>query len=513
MVCTANQDRAHLVQALKHAYSFKPSFKPMTSHDDSRLEMINVDDLAAEGSSSHSPQPRRRPDMMLFATVEVWVVFLIIISALVGTVFFGAAARHYALGGESLGRFGPIIDSIASFPANAKRVLAGNSKTTPMLAIEQRFAGDRGFKFSYPPSSRPDMGYLLLNRYDGDRKASTAELWDLNAQSRVHQWTFEGVKVLWQESKLSSQVDFRSDLNVNRYTPFHALLDETGTLITHGGGGPLIKADPCSRLTLLDDSAIYHHSIENDAEGNLWVPTRIEPKTMNVGGPYLWEDGISMLTPSGEIRYRRSILSILIENGLDFLILGRGASVTDPTHLNDVQPALIDGAYWKKGDLFISLRHQSLVFLFRPLTGKILWFQQGPWIHQHDVDIVDKKTISIFDNNAALIGMSDWAVRGVNRQLVYDFERNSLLSPWQRSFEKLQIRTKTNGLSEKTGNELFVEETNYGRLVQFQPEGQASWQFVNRAKDGLVYYLTWSRLIPRELGDRALAAIRRTQCG
>ena len=58
-----------------------------------------------------------------------------------------------------------------------------------------------------------------------------------------------------------------------------------------------------------------------------------------------------------------------------------------------------DGPYWRKGDLFLSLRSPSTVMLYRPATNKVIWRKDGPWSKQHDVDILDDHRISIFNNN------------------------------------------------------------------------------------------------------------------
>ena len=55
------------------------------------------------------------------------------------------------------------------------------------------------------------------------------------------------------------------------------------------------------------------------------------------------------------------------------MIFTAGGYLDDGLHLNDIQPALTDSPYWKKGDLFLSLRHKSLILLYRPSTGKIIW--------------------------------------------------------------------------------------------------------------------------------------------
>ena len=52
----------------------------------------------------------------------------------------------------------------------------------------------------------------------------------------------------------------------------------------------------------------------------------------------------------------------------------------DPIHLNDIQPVNFNGDYWEKGDVFLSLRNQSMIVLYRPSTNQIVWKTQGPFI-------------------------------------------------------------------------------------------------------------------------------------
>jgi hypothetical protein len=224
------------------------------------------------------------------------------------------------------------------------------------------------------------------------------------------------------------------------------------------------------------------------------------------------DDGIVLISPNGEVLFKKSVVQILDDNGLGYLIYGKGAANEDPIHLNDIEPALVDGRYWKQGDVFLSLRNQSMILLYRPSTNQVIWHKQGPWIHQHDVDILNDHQISVFNNNAITKNKSDVTVRGVNNVMVYDFETTKASSPWQTGFEKLDLRTKTEGRGDIVDKEMFVEETNYGRLIQFLPDGSISWQFVNRADDKKVYLVNWSRLISRELGDEVRYAVSKRSC-
>jgi hypothetical protein len=91
---------------------------------------------------------------------------------------------------------------------------------------------------------------------------------------------------------------------------------------------------------------------------------------------------------------------------------------------------------------------------------------------------------------------------------LYDFDTQSIHSHFQEGFEKLDISAKTQGRSELIGDELFVEDTTAGRLVQFDKNGNITWQYVNTAGDGKVYTMNLSRIIPRELGDKVLEKVK-----
>lgn len=167
------------------------------------------------------------------------------------------------------------------------------------------------------------------------------------------------------------------------------------------------------------------------------------------------------------------------------------------------------------GDIFLSLRNQSMILLYRPSTNKVIWHQEGPWIHQHDVNILDNHRISVFDNNSRTTGSitDEGMVDGSNNEYIFDFLSGSISSPFQNAFKSLEIRSYTEGRGEIINpNEIFVEETNYGRLIQFNNTGKITWQYINRASDGKIYHVSWSRIISRSLGDQVRNAIKESKC-
>ena len=114
-----------------------------------------------------------------------------------------------------------------------------------------------------------------------------------------------------------------------------------------------------------------------------------------------YDDTINIINQEGNIIFLKSVTEILIENGLIHRIFSQVFKF-DPIHLNDIQPVLKDGPYFKKGDLLLSLRTLSMIILYRPETNKIIKIIEGGFLNQHDVDILDEKTISMSHPGAIL---------------------------------------------------------------------------------------------------------------
>jgi len=106
--------------------------------------------------------------------------------------------------------------------------------------------------------------------------------------------------------------------------------------------------------------------------------------------------------------------------------------------------------------------------------------------------------ISIFDNNVNVTDKGS-KVMGHNQVMIYDFETNETTSPYKAALAMNDVRTPTRGGSEIYQNDdVFIEETEYGRLLRVTPDGEVVWQYVNRARDGGLYHVAWSRIIHAE---------------
>lgn len=452
-------------------------------------------------------------ERLLSKKVELWVVAIIVILGMLVMLLFGMVVYDLSRGKDRLGPLsGPVRTVVSSHTVLSQLVREMRHPTRALRARGDALPGQSGFDFTYDPGSRPDAPYLLLNRYDADLRRSVSELVDLNSQDMVNEWVYD-VDPIWKDSSFESNlIDLRADMRSNRFRGTHALIPPSGDrIVLQGMHSPMLEFDLCGELVWEEPSYVYHHSIEMDADGNYWVPGQIEPPTVDIGGAEFMDDGIIQISPDGEVLSEKSVIAILDENDLGYLIYGHGFEQADPIHLNDIQPVLEDGAIWRRGDLFLSIRNRSLVLLYRPSTGRVLWHHAGTWTHQHDVDILDDRRISVFDNNARLVGQcpdhqtTDPCMEGnvTNRLIVMDVTTDEWVSAYAEGFEGLDIGTNKQGRGTilPSGN-LFVEETNQGRALEMTPSGEALWSYMNRAEfDGKPYTLNWSRIIPRETGD------------
>ena len=113
---------------------------------------------------------------------------------------------------------------------------------------------------------------------------------------------------------------------------------------------------------------------------------------------------------------------------------------------------------------------------------------------QHDVDIISDREISIFNNNRFFTNNK------YSEVVVYNFETKTFSKKFNYQLKKENFQTKSQGLSHifKDGS-LMVEEQNHGRIILFNNKGEKEWEFVNKDKNGIIGFTSWSRVIEDEL--------------
>ena len=431
------------------------------------------------------------------------MVLLLIIVGLASHVVFGYLVRkHHDRDKEDwLTPIMEVCSEITKLPKRFVEILRNEGTAQPFKLGEDRFPELSGFTGS--PNAK-EM-YLLNTRYDVTLDECIVELVDLRNFETLHTW--------------NPDLDAMEDLiDLGRKTRlFHPIMESDGSLVVvtdywnlYLEEGiedlSLVRVDPQGKL-VQSWKGNFHHSLERNADGNYWGCVTHDEKVSGYKYSY-FHDGIKKVSPQGETLFYKSIVELFVENEMGYLIFSSDRSPSeDPTHINEVQPVDFDGEYWKKGDVFLLLRNQSMVLLYRPSTNKIIWKGTGHFSRQHDVDILDQSRISIFNNNTSyrVLGEDSFkmqysrsgTLQGNNQVVIYDFATDQYSLYLDEALRREDVKTNNQGLSRiLPDGSLFIVENNYGRMLYFNPDGSTRWTYVNLPQgDPSTYQVSWSRLL------------------
>lgn len=415
------------------------------------------------------------------------------------------------------------IIRIASLPENFKSVA---------LELEQRISGDpmaqlmnrkkvqtHSWVRRFPAPEDP--GYLLFSGIDAKAKQVVVKLIRIADGAEMVRWQPDN-------SYINNQITDKKWIpkeNWHNLRAIHPILLNNGDIIFNTGSS-LVRQSSCSPKPLWVLNVAAHHSNELDETGEaIWTPsvsTDGFPGNMWLKN-HIRDDALGHFSLDGRLLERRSFANILISNGLASLLMGTsgmGSSHAflndDPIHLNQISAAHSDSAYWKRGDLLISTRHLSTIFLYRPSTNKILWHQTGPWMNQHSVHFVNDHQISVFSNNVVFgpthKDRSFLTLNDINRVYIFDFNINKVSQPYEKLLSAARPVTLTEGRAQiLPDGGLFVEESNYGRLLRFSKDALL-WSLINDYDDTRVGLLSWSRYLNAEEVRAPLKALAEKDC-
>lgn len=253
----------------------------------------------------------------------------------------------------------------------------------------------------------------------------------------------------------------------------------------------LYKIDKNSKLIWKSDR-LTHHSIELDENNNIWVCS-VDLKNELANSLKIRDDALLCLDQNGQELYFRSLTDIFrsnnrFKNSIEATPIELNKAGRDPYHLNEIEPVRKDGKYWKKGDIFISLRHKSIVALIRPKTDSILWMKQGPWFMQHDINIENDLEISIFNNNTSFINNE---INTSSNLVKYNFETKGIKFYSEGIFSSASEGRQTS----LSNGDFVVESTKEGKyfLIDSTFELKGSFVVPFEPNKSLAQYPGWSR--------------------
>jgi hypothetical protein len=240
-----------------------------------------------------------------------------------------------------------------------------------------------------------------------------------------------------------------------------------------------------------------HHSITRAEDGTFWISGLAdEPRTTSQQYPNgypgldepVWIDEIHHVSADGTLLDRINVLDLLYANDLERYIVKAwqpqaGDSQPrkkDLTHLNDVEPLPPSMAdeypLFEAGDLVVSLRKPSLVFVVNPDTGTVKWHISDPLIMQHDPDFIGNGWIGIFDNNRNFTKRG--RMLGGSRIVAVQPHTDSVEIRFPTPASDL-LYTDTQGMWQQLPNgNMLLAEAKAGRILEVAPDGRTVWEWI-----------------------------------
>jgi hypothetical protein len=400
--------------------------------------------------------------------------------------------------------FYPILSTFSSVPKHLNNLSLLNEDLYPYL-IKDSVKRD-GFTFYDTIDLKCSPKLLVPYFYRPD--FAHIDLLDVNSSKLIKRWSMDFKKLGIETYNNSEGLQ-------------HPLLVQDSSIIAIAAN-KLLKIDKHSKVIWTLPDIVFHHSLEKDDEGNIFgctyntsikkysfFPTTIcDNKDFNMRYDYLTKVNGN----SGEIIYSKNVLDILVENGYKKLLYPNGNLIlNDIVHLNEVNPALTSTKHWNKGDLLISCRTLSILFIYRPTTNKIIWLKQGPWMHQHSPSFLPNNQIAVLSNSSydylkqvfhtsdkdldqKLVKTSFYTPQQLYSQVfIYDFETNEVTEPYKNMLEKEKFQTTFEGrLSVLPDKSIFIEETNKGRIF-IGDFNNKKIEFTKRIDRRYITKLIWSR--------------------
>ncbi len=260
-----------------------------------------------------------------------------------------------------------------------------------------------------------------------------------------------------------------------------AYLYENGDVLGIYEGVGMVRIDSDSNI-LWKHLGGEHHDLEVMDDGRIFVLSRESNVVPEVSESSLvLEDFVTVLDSNGVELSRRSILDAIFDSryhqavkALNFRTAG------DITHTNTLH--LLDGTLsdvlpaFRAGNFLISFRKLDAIAVLDHDENRLVWLMAGPWLGQHQPELLESGHILLFDNGGA-----------GPRSRVVEFDPVTQEDIWVYGEEAGQeFYTKSCGTAARlpNGNTLITESDN-GRAFEVTPGGETVWEYWNPERAGV----------------------------
>jgi hypothetical protein len=279
-------------------------------------------------------------------------------------------------------------------------------------------------------------------------------------------------------------------------------------------GYGLVKIDKDSRV-IWKYLQHVHHDLDVGADGRIYVLTHEIRSNVyrffkHLKPPRI-DDFVVVLSPDGEELQKVSVVDAFLASPYARMTnLVAWYSKGDYFHTNNIDvldPAaaghLAPGA---RQPVLLSMRELGAIAILDLADQRLRWAIRGPWVGQHDPDLLPDGHILLFDNSG------DYGPGGISRVLEIDPRTQQIV--WQYAGDAdhplaSMVRSAQQRLA--NGNTLITESEG-GRLLEVTPAGEIVWEYYNpvRAGEGvdkIAVVSSGQRIEPATLAPDFLASL------
>ncbi|MGM0452454.1 MAG: arylsulfotransferase family protein [Thermodesulfobacteriota bacterium] len=272
-------------------------------------------------------------------------------------------------------------------------------------------------------------------------------------------------------------------------------------------GYGMVKLDKHSKI-LWKNLDHFHHDFTVTEDGTIYGLTQDFRQKPVEGVDHLempvMEDYVVVMTPDGKITKTVSLIDALNESDFRRLLWRVPYySLGDPLHTNSID-ILDETDAAKLGKKIPAAAAGQALLSFRELAGGsialldiekqvLVWAARGPWLSQHDADILPNGNIMVFDNRG------HFGAHGKSRIVEVDPSTGGIV--WQYTGDKnnrLESLIRSDQQQLANGN-ILITESNGGRLLEITRSGEIAWEYINPVRGGpdqkRIPIVNWSQRI------------------
>lgn len=349
----------------------------------------------------------------------------------------------------------------------------------------------------------PDKVQAGLTLYTSGH-AQAAYLIDMQGRE-VHRWSLP-FSAVWDKTAAVRKPQADGNIYIEK-----ALLYPNGDLLavyvavgdTPWGYG-LVKMDRDSRV-IWKYLQHAHHDVDVGPDGRVYALINEVEMGRIEGYPQIRppriDDYVAVLSPAGQELKRVNLLRAMARSPYARLLSTVPWYTTrdngDYLHTNTV--TILDGRRAAKlpaagpGRVLLSFREINTIAILDVEGEEIVWATRGPWLRQHDPNLLENGNMLLFDNQGHV------GPGGVTRLIEFDPGTRQVVWAYAGSANERFESEVRSSLERLANGNTLITESDGGRLFEITASGEVVWSYLNPVRGGergeLVPIVAWGQRI------------------